>query len=72
MVDVTSQSWKEDINSVLQKLAYENRHEAPRVLVANKIDLTERAFSVLEGHALAQELKFEEYFEISVAKRINC
>lgn len=72
VVDVTSDSWQADVRAIVDKLAYENRKDAPRVLVANKIDLPDRAFSVIEGHALAQELQFDDFFEVSVAKRVNC
>jgi GTPase SAR1 family protein len=53
MVDVTSETWKDDVRAIVEKLSYENRQDAPRVLVANKIDLANRAFTVVDGHALA-------------------
>ena len=49
IIDVTSPTWSDDVRAVVDKLTYENRHDAPRVLVFNKIDLPSRAFTVVEG-----------------------
>jgi signal recognition particle receptor subunit beta len=71
LVDVTNPAWDSDVREICNKLAYENRQDAMKVLVANKIDLPERAFSVVAGYDLASELGFADYFEISLQKRIN-
>ena len=50
-------------NNLIQE---EGRPDAVKVIVANKIDLANRAFSMVQGHMLKQEQGFDEYDEMSV------
>jgi len=71
MVDVSNPAWEQDVRDICNRLSYENRLEATKVLVANKIDLKDRAFTVVQLSELATELGFADYFEVSMQKRIN-
>jgi len=71
MVDISNSNWEKDVREICYRLNYENRSEATKVLVANKIDLKDRVFNVVQLSELATELGFTDYFEVSLQKRIN-
>jgi small GTP-binding protein len=70
LTDITDPQWEAKVRQINEKIKEEAQKDVVKYLVANKNDL-DRAFTVLEGHKLEVELKFDDYEEISVKHGIN-